>query len=155
MPPPTASTHPTKSRVLSSYRHLLKTQQHTFRNDERASNLAQKQIRDQFQANKNINDNNKIEQLIYEAEDATKFLRESVVQAEVKDNSYKINTRPEQLEQDEEYFEVKPIDERLLKKAERQQKKQQNNNNNTINNKQTLSAEQQLKQRRKRIGYTE
>mmetsp|Transcript_28209 Transcript_28209/g.71928 ORF Transcript_28209/g.71928 Transcript_28209/m.71928 type:complete len:102 (-) Transcript_28209:752-1057(-) len=66
---------------LRAFRSLLKQIYKTFEGDGRAISAAKQEARTQFQANKGLTDQAEISQKIADANEATAFIRESIVQA--------------------------------------------------------------------------
>ena len=75
-----------KTLVLSLFRQLFRTAEITFEGDERAIDFAHDKIRNEFKKNKADLDPISIQEHLRTGRDAEQYLRESVIQAEVKDD---------------------------------------------------------------------
>ncbi|KAI6661019.1 hypothetical protein LOD99_13742 [Oopsacas minuta] len=90
------SSFSNRSAVLVLYRKLFRTAERTFEGDERGIFLAHDKIRSEFKKNRDLNSIETKEQLSI-GRDAEQYLRESVLQAQVKGNRYVLNVKDEHL----------------------------------------------------------
>lgn len=98
-----------RSAVLNLYKKLFRTAERTFQGDERGILLAHDKIRSEFKNNKGMDLASTEEQLSI-GRDAELYLRESVIQAHVKDDGkrYVLNVRDEHLRSSMEMPVLRP-----------------------------------------------
>lgn len=84
----------TKRKALQSYKRLLRTRLEVFRGDDFAIKESHAAIRDAFEKNRNLTDQDQIIRSIDMAEQAEKILRNEVMQAKfVTDDTVRLNVR--------------------------------------------------------------
>ena len=88
-----------KSVVLIMYRRLFRTAESTFEGDQRGVILAHDKIRSEFKKNKSEPNPQVVNEQLIIANDAERYLRESVIQARVSDkgNRYMLNIKDDHL----------------------------------------------------------
>ena len=88
-----------RSAVLALYRKLFRTAERTFEGDTRGVSLAHSTIRSEFKKNKSEQNLELVNEQLIIANDAERYLRESVLQARVSDDGNRcvLNIREEHL----------------------------------------------------------
>lgn len=75
-----------RSQVLSGYRRLIRASQHAFRGDAFALQQARLALRENFAANRDVNDMAAIEEMIKSIDDAEGMLLHHIVQGKAKES---------------------------------------------------------------------
>jgi hypothetical protein len=86
----------TYSKVLGLYKRLYITRNQIFQGDNQTLSKSLTRLRDEFRANLNETDSNKIEKLIKEGKEVDRLLRTSVLQTVKTDkpNVYRLKVKP-------------------------------------------------------------
>ena len=102
-----------RSQVLSGYRSLLKLRTQVFAGDALAASAAKIKIREEFEANKAVQDESEIKALIGGIKEVEDLLSMNIVQGRLNDRgNYEVKLTPEDL-QGKEHEMVTHVDDRL------------------------------------------
>ena len=107
------STLSLRAQVLSGYRSLLKLRSRVFAEDAMAATAAKVKIREEFEANKGVQDEKAIKALIGGIKEVEDLLSINIVQGRLNDRgNYEVKLTPEDL-QGKEHEMVTHVDDRL------------------------------------------
>ncbi|KAL6079022.1 hypothetical protein QOT17_001172 [Balamuthia mandrillaris] len=96
-----------RTRALGAFKQLVRTQRTIFASDTYAQSKAMEKIRAEFMAHKEESDAGKIDNLIQQAEDASVFLRDKVLQGKLdeRNNAYVVEAQRKHLRFHDPMFE--------------------------------------------------
>eukprot|EP00695_Tsukubamonas_globosa_P000126 TRINITY_DN1097_c0_g1_i1.p1 TRINITY_DN1097_c0_g1~~TRINITY_DN1097_c0_g1_i1.p1 ORF type:complete len:159 (-),score=47.05 TRINITY_DN1097_c0_g1_i1:21-452(-) len=115
-----------RSQVLSAYKGLLRAKNTAFKGDFDMLSAAGSQIRSEFNANRNTNNPDEIQQLLQVAREAKDFISQAIVQGVMNEQgAYDVKLSGPQVDPTKVNVNIKPISEELPKVEEKYNKEKE------------------------------